>query len=289
MLNSWFEKKIKPILLYIGTIGAVLMVIAYIVIVLTMIFGMSAAASIQETLIFAAVNAVVGILIMQFLKIQGISFAKNIEANQDTLKRYNANKSKKKKLRSIRYFWITSVTKDIIGRAVIIIITTLCVIYLVIVGTYDYTYLLLALVNLVMFACFGLLALVNAYDFFNEEHIPYLEEQINETEQKAEAEKRAREEAIEAEIARRVAVAQEELAQQRNSHICADRGAHLLESCDCECDTCHSSRHEVLDSGNELCGVLGTTDNTGLGATDSTDSGAKESLAEIKTTEAEKE
>lgn len=289
MLNSWFEKKIKPILLYIGTIGAVLMVIAYIVIVLTMIFGMSASASVQETLIFAAVNAVVGILIMQFLKIQGISFAKNIEANQETLKRYNAHKSKKKKLRSIRYFWVTSVTKDIIGRAVIIVITTLCVIYLVIVGTYDYTYLLLALVNLVMFACFGLLALVNAYDFFNEEHIPYLEEQINETEQKAEAEERAREEAIEAEIARRVAVAQEELAQQRNSHICADRGAHLLESCDCKCDTCHPSGHEVLGSGNELCGVLGTTDDTGVGATDSTDSGAKESLAEIKTTEAEKE
>ena len=53
------------------------------------------------------------------------------------------------------------------------------VIYIVIQGCNDYNLLLLALVNLVMFICFGLLALNKAYDFYNERHIPYVIDQIN--------------------------------------------------------------------------------------------------------------
>ena len=53
------------------------------------------------------------------------------------------------------------------------------VIYIVIQGCNDYNLLLLALVNLVMFICFGLLALNKAYDFYNDRHIPYIIDQIN--------------------------------------------------------------------------------------------------------------
>ena len=72
-----FESKIAPILQYIGAIGATLMSIMYIVVVFVLIIGFKAQ-NIQSTLIFAVVDAVVGWIIMQFLKIQGISFAKNV-------------------------------------------------------------------------------------------------------------------------------------------------------------------------------------------------------------------
>ena len=181
--TTLFEKRIKPILLYVGTIGAILSAIAYIILILTMIFGLTVAASIQDTVIFACVNAVIGFVIMQFLKIQGISFAKNLPHSIQIVEKWRQlNPPKDKKKHSLKYFWFSSVLKDIITRILLIILTTICIIYLVIKGTHDYTYLLLMFVNLIMFACFGLISLVNAHDFYIEQHIPYLEEQINEKE-----------------------------------------------------------------------------------------------------------
>lgn len=284
IVGTFFENKVKPILLYVGTIGAVLSAIAYIIIIITMIFGLTVDASIQDTLMFACVNAVIGFVIMQFLKIQGISFAKNLPANQEINQKWRElNPPKDKKKHSLKYFWVSSVVKDMVTRVLLIVLTTVCIIYLVIRGTHDYTYLLLMVVNLLMFACFGLISLVNAHDFYIEQHIPYLEEQINETEKRKAKEA---EEAIEAEVARRMAVVQEELAKQGDSHICADRGAHLLESCDCMCDTCVSSRHEVLGSSGIDNSVLGSTIHAGLDATNSADTGLKESLESNNSTEA---
>lgn len=285
--TTLFEKKIKPILMYVGSIGAVLTAIAYVIIILTMIFGLTVDASIKDTLIFAAVNAVIGFVIMQFLKMQGIAFAKNLPHSQEVVAQWREkHPPKNKKKHRMSYFWVSSIVKDVFTRILLIVITTICVIYLVIRGSHDYTYLLLALVNLIMFACFGLISLVNAHDFYVEQHIPYLEEEINETEKRKAKEA---EEAVEAEVARRMAVVQEELAKQRDSHFCADRGTHLLESCDCQCDTCNSDRYEVLDSGDELCGVLGTTDNTRVDASNSANTGLEEGLAENNTTEETKE
>ena len=56
--------------------------------------------------------------------------------------------------------------------------TTIGLIYIVIQGSNDYNMLLLAIVNLLMFICFGFLSLVNAYDFFNQKHVPYMVEQL---------------------------------------------------------------------------------------------------------------
>lgn len=56
--------------------------------------------------------------------------------------------------------------------------TTVGVIYLVIQGSNDYNLLFLAVVNLLMFVCFGFISLVNAYDFYNNKHVPYMREQL---------------------------------------------------------------------------------------------------------------
>ena len=177
MDKNLFERKIKPALQYVGVIGASLMSIMYIVVVFILIIGFKAQ-SLQNTIIFAIVNAIVGLIIMQFLKIQGISFAKNIPENVDIIKKYYNTKTKDKKIHSINYYWTTSLVKDIICKGLSIMLTTTGLIYIVIVGSNDYNLLLLALVNLVLFICFGLLALNNAYEFYNNRHIPYIQEML---------------------------------------------------------------------------------------------------------------
>jgi len=177
--TTTFENKIKPMLTYVGTVGAVLTVIAYIILVVVLIFGFKAQ-SITQTIVFAIANGVAGVVVMQFLKIQGISFAKSIEANKDILTEYYNTQTKDKKSKSIKYYWITSVIKDVAVKAISIIVLTTCVIYIVIEGSQNYLLLAMALVNILMFLCFGLLSLTSAYDFFNNEHIPYIKERLKE-------------------------------------------------------------------------------------------------------------
>ena len=186
--KSFFEKKIQPILQYIGVIGATLMSIMYIITVVILIIGFKAQ-SIQNTLVFAIINAIVGLIIMQFLKIQGISFAKNLPENIEIVKQYYNTKTKDKKIQSIKYYWISSLIKDFISKGLSVAFTTAGIIYIVIVGSNDYTLLLLALVNLILFICFGLLALNNAYEFYNNKHVPYMQEMIKNKITKKEIEK----------------------------------------------------------------------------------------------------
>lgn len=176
--RSFLERKILPVLNYIGIIGAVIMAIAYIVIVFVLINGFKAEALLQTT-VFACVNAAVGFIIMQFLKYQGESFAKMLPENKEIVDRYYKTKTKDKKVHSIKYFWVTTVIKDIIVKCATLGATTIGIIYIVIQGSNDYNLLLLALVNLLMFVCFGFISLNGAYEFYNNKHVPYMIEQLN--------------------------------------------------------------------------------------------------------------
>ena len=62
-------------------------------------------------------------------------------------------------------------------------LTSVGMIYIVIEGSGDYNLLLLAAVNLLMFAGFGLISLVKTYDFYNQSYIPYMKERIEEAKQ----------------------------------------------------------------------------------------------------------
>lgn len=180
MKQGVFEEKIKPVLTYVGAIGAGLMCVAYIMVVFVLTFGFQIHNPAQSIL-FAGLNAAVGIIIMQFLKIQGISFAKELPQNQEILAKFHKTKKKTKK-HSITHFWITSILGDVLSKGITLALTTFGIISIVIVGSQDYILLLLAAVNLVMFICFGLTALVKAYDAFNENHIPYLADLAEERE-----------------------------------------------------------------------------------------------------------
>ena len=180
--KTTLEKKILPVLNYVGIIGACIMVVAYIIAVFVLIRGFKAEALLQTT-IFGCVNAATGFVIMQFLKIQGVSFAKMLPENQEIIRNYYQTKTKDKKVRSINYFWTTSVIKDIVIKCLTLAGTTIGLIYIVIQGSNDYNLLFLAIVNLLMFMCFGFISLVNAYDFYNNNHVPYMKEQLSKVEQ----------------------------------------------------------------------------------------------------------
>lgn len=177
--KTFFEKKIKPALKYIGTIGAILMAIAYVIVVCVLVFGFKAVATLNLT-VFAVVNAAVGLIIMQMLKIQGVDFAKDLPENKAIVQQYYGTTTKDKKQHSITYFWVTSIIKDVIIKGATLALSTIGVVYLVIEGSSDIKLLLLAAVNLVMFVCFGLLSLVKAYDFYNEYHVKYMKDKLAE-------------------------------------------------------------------------------------------------------------
>lgn len=179
--KTLFEGKILPVLSYVGAIGAGIMCIAYIVMVFVLINGFKAE-RVQQITIFALVNAGVGFIILQFLKVQGVSFAKMIPENEVVLKLYYQSKTKDKKNHSLTYFWVTSVIRDVITKCLMLAATTMGIIYIVIQGSNDYNLILLAFVNLLMFICFGFLGLVKAFENFNQSYIPFVKEKLTEKE-----------------------------------------------------------------------------------------------------------
>ena len=179
MNKNLFEDKIKPILQYVGIIGATLASIVYIIVVIVLIQGFKYQQPIQS-IIFAVINAIVGFIILQFLKIQGIEFAKNIPENKVIREEYFATKTKDKKVHSLKYYWFVTLIRDIVFKCLGVAIVTAGLIYIVIEGSHDYVLLLMALANLILFICFGLLALNSAYSFYNEYQIPYMLERLKE-------------------------------------------------------------------------------------------------------------
>ena len=260
MNKNTFETKIKPVLSYVGAIGAGLMCIAYIIVVFVLIHGFKATV-IFNTLLFASVNAIVGFIIMQFLKVQGISFAKLIPENDKIIKEYYSTKTKDKKPHSMQFYWTISITKDIFTKCLSVAITSAGLIYIVIQGSNDWNLLLLAIVNLIMFICFGFLALVNAYEFFNNKFIPYMEEKISEAKTKKD-----------------VAVAKEECTNKGHDTVDDNIGTDILEPVHSDGTPGSDSKPVVLDGLCSDMGILGRTTDTCDGSSDKPSINIKENI-----------
>ena len=245
MTQTFFERKIKPILLYVGTIGAIMMSIGYIVLMFVLVLGFKSTTSLTSSIMFALVNAIVGFIIMQFLKIQGIDFAKQLPNNLQLIEEYNrliAKKPKKKKHHTLKYFWTKSIIGDALGKALMTAISTAGIIYIVIEGSNDYNMILLSVVNLILFACFGLISLVRAYEFYNEQYIPYIGEQIYEI-------KETNQQANNKEKTKRT-------SKQRKSTHCSDSRDNILESSVGMCSSGSNSESMVLDSSDSNNSIL---------------------------------
>lgn len=186
MRKDTFDKYIRPVLTYVGAIGAVLTSIAYIVLIFVLIIGFNAQKNLSQSIIFAVITALVGLIIMQLLKVQGISFAKETDNNKEILLQYYNTNTKDKKPHSIKYYWITSLLKDVLVKGASVAISSAGIIYIVIEGSNDWNMLLLAIVNWCLFFCFGLLSLTSAYDYYNERHIPYILQEIEKVKKETE-------------------------------------------------------------------------------------------------------
>ena len=262
MNKNTFETKIKPVLSYVGAIGAGLMCIAYIIVVFVLIRGFKATV-IFNTLLFATVNAIVGFIILQFLKVQGISFAKLIPENDEIIKEYYSTKTKDKKPHSMQFYWATSVVKDIVTKCLSVAITSAGLIYIIIQGSNDWNLLLLAIVNLIMFICFGFLSLVNAYEFFNNKFIPYMKEKIDEAK---------------TEIKKAVTMAKEECTDEGHDILDAAIGTDILESVHSDGAPSSDSKPVVLDGLCSNMGILGRSTDTCDGSSDKPSINIKENI-----------
>lgn len=262
-----FESKIKPILLYVGTIGATAMSVAYIILMFVLILGFKASTTLNQAIIFAVINAVVGFIIMQFLKVQGIDFAKQIDKNKKIIDTWNRKQPKKRKSHSISFFWMKTVAVDIVVKVLTIVIMTSAIIYIVIEGSSDYNMLLMSVVNLIMFICFGFLSLVKAYDFFNNSYIPYLEEKIDEREMQESLE-----------------VVKKKLTKQGNDMVYSNRRVDLLEPSDNHLNNGGDSKCEMVGGNNNDNSVLvcpadacaGTSNRTDLPIEENTQKNKKQ-------------
>lgn len=179
MKKEVFETKVKPILTYVGAIGAILTSCAYIILMIVLIKGFHYEQT-QQAVLFAIVNAVVGLIIANFLKYQGLTFAKELPENQEIVAAYYSTKTKDKKPHSLQFFWITSIVKDVFTKGCTVAFSTAGLIYIVIVGSNDWNLMLMALVNLILFICFGLIALNKGYDYYNNTYVNYMKEKIDE-------------------------------------------------------------------------------------------------------------
>ena len=183
MKREAFENKVKPILTYVGAIGAILTSCAYIILMIVLIKGFHYEQT-KQAVLFSIVNAVVGLIIANFLKYQGLTFAKELPENEEIVNKYYSTKTKDKKPHSLQFFWITSIIEDIIAKGFTVTFSTAGLIYIVIVGSNDWNLMLLALVNLILFICFGLIALNKGYDYYNNTYVNYMKEKIDEANKK---------------------------------------------------------------------------------------------------------
>lgn len=174
--------KIKQALIYVGSVGALISAIAYIIVTVVLIMGFTTSMSGWQQGLFSFIGAVAGLSITVMLREQGIALASNEEYSKKVMKEYRAllNKEKPlKKLHTISYHRIIHLIIDIFSKMISIAAMTYFILYIFIEGSGDYGLIGLAIANIFLFISFGLLALARAYDFYIEEHIPAVLERIN--------------------------------------------------------------------------------------------------------------
>ena len=172
MNQTIFERRIKPLFLYIGFIASITFSIAYIVVIAVLITGLEMAPTIETFVGFLIANLVSGACIALSLMLQGHDFAKNLPENKKILEEYF--KKKDVKLHSMKWYWFWGIMKVIFTRLLMVAAMTYIVIDICWQGNGQYTYFLMAFFNILMFLGFGSIGLVQMYDKFNNRYIPWI-------------------------------------------------------------------------------------------------------------------
>lgn len=180
MQQKSHETLIK-ILNNVGIIGAVLCSIADIVVVLIFVFGVNINADMKSSILFSVINAIVGVMINVLLRFQGQKYAE-IE-NEELLQKYHALKAiekKDKKHLPMSAWQAIKTVEDIIIKGGTTVFGIYGIIYISIEGSKNPIQILITIITLILFLCFGLINLNSGYYRFYNIQVPYMEQKIKE-------------------------------------------------------------------------------------------------------------
>lgn len=164
----------------IGIVGASLAAFADIIFVIIMVLGVHVEAEINAIIIFAVINALIGILINVLLRYQGQKYA---EIENDALcKQYYNKKIKEKKYMSMGTWMGLKTLQDFAIKGGTTAFSIFGIVYISITGSHNPIQILLTLVTLILFACFGLIGMNSAYCRFYNIQVPYMQLKIQERE-----------------------------------------------------------------------------------------------------------
>lgn len=163
----------------IGIVGSILCGVADIIFVVIFVVGVKVNTQITTTIIFACVNAVIGILINILLRYQGQKYAE-IENEELCNKFYRKRAKENKKHLSMEAWFALNTIKDVLMKGSTTVFSIFGLVYISIEGSKNPIQILLTLVTLVMFACFGLINMNSAYYRYYNVQVPYMELKINE-------------------------------------------------------------------------------------------------------------
>lgn len=180
--QSKSHEALLKILNNIGIIGAILAGIADIVFVIIFTVGLKIDISTVSNILFACINALIGVLINVLLRFQGQKYAE-IE-NQELCNKYYDKIIKEKKYISMRTWQIIGVIKDIIIKGGSAAFSIFGLVYISIEGSGNPIQILITIASLVLFGCFGLMNMHGAYQRFYNYQIPFMKKEIQEKENK---------------------------------------------------------------------------------------------------------
>lgn len=164
----------------IGIVGAILAGISDIIFVVIFVIGIKIDIETNSIIIFSIINAIIGVSINVLLRYQGQKYAE-IE-NKELCDLYYDHKVKEKKYISTFTYNIMSFFKDVIIKGVFSAFSIYGLIYISIEGSDNPIQILITLVNLILFACLGLIAMNSSYTRFYNYQIPYMKLKIKEKE-----------------------------------------------------------------------------------------------------------
>ena len=163
----------------IGFIGAILAGVADVIFVVIFVVGINMQQEFKSSILFAIVNALIGILINVLLRYQGQKYAE-IE-NEDLCNKFYRKKIKEsKRFVSMNTWNVISVVKDFIVKGLTTTFSICGIVYVSIEGSKNPIQILITLVTLVLFACFGLISMNSSYYRFYNVQVPYMELKIKE-------------------------------------------------------------------------------------------------------------
>lgn len=165
----------------IGIIGACIVGAADIVFVIIFVVGINVDIKPKTYIVYAIVNALIGVTINVLLRYQGKRYAE-IE-NQELMEEFYEKKIKevKKPIQMNTWLIIMSI-KDLIVKGGTTTFSISALIYLSIEGSKNPIQILMTIANLLLFACFGLMNMNSSYQRFYNIQKPYMENELKKKE-----------------------------------------------------------------------------------------------------------